>query len=53
MVVVSMFAVIATTWIIAWHIGSQAAIAGAVVMTIVLLGVLVIYLSLNSHHRRI
>lgn len=44
---------IAATWIIAWRIGTQAAIAGAVTMTIVLLGVLVIYLTLTSHHRRI
>lgn len=34
---------IAATWIIAWRIGTQAATAGAILMTLAALGVLVIY----------
>lgn len=52
MVVVG-FALLASTWILALFIDSQASIASAVVMTLATLGVLVIYLTLNIHHRRI
>lgn len=38
MVVVSSTAVIATTWILACFIGTQAAIAGAIVMTVACVG---------------
>lgn len=40
-------AILGSTWIFAWHIGSQAAIAGAIVMTFAILGVLAIYWGLN------
>ena len=36
-------AVLGSTWIIAWHISTQAAIAGAAVMTFAVLGVLAVY----------
>lgn len=52
MVTVSMFAAIATTWIIALQTGSQAVIAGAVVMTFSVLGVLIIYWALTLTQRR-
>lgn len=35
-------------WVLAWHLGTQAAIAGAVVMTLVMAGVLAIYLFLDA-----
>ncbi|WP_162050283.1 hypothetical protein [Fluviibacter phosphoraccumulans] len=37
------FALLVSFWILALYLGSQAAIAGAVVMTLACLGVLVIY----------
>lgn len=40
------FALCASTWVMALHFGSQAAIASAVVLTIVMVGVLAIYLIL-------
>lgn len=40
---------IAATWIIAWRIGTQAATAGAVVMTVAAVGILVIYFTLKNH----
>lgn len=43
MIVVCATALCASTWIIALHFGSQVAIAGAVVMTLVMVGVLAIY----------
>lgn len=36
-------AVIGATWILAWHVGTHAAILGAVVMTFAALGMLIIY----------
>lgn len=36
-------ATIGMTWTLAWHIGSQAAIAGSIVMTVAVVGVLTIY----------
>ena len=49
MIVPVLFALLATTWILAWHIGTQAAIAGAVVMTVAAVGILVIYFTLKNH----
>ena len=42
MVVVSMGAVIATTWIMAWHTGTQNAFGAAILMTLAAIGVLTI-----------
>lgn len=39
--------VIGATWILAWHLGTQAAIAGAIVITVAVLGVLIIFWALN------
>lgn len=38
---------VGATWILAWHLGTQAAIAGAIVMTFAVLGVLIIFWALN------
>jgi len=46
LIVPVLFALLATTWIMAGYIGTQAAIAGAVVMTVAAVGVLVIHLIL-------
>lgn len=45
------FATLAATWILALFIDSQAALAGAIVMTVAVLGVLAIYwvLSWTQH----
>lgn len=45
-------AIIGATWIIAFFIDSQAAIAGAVVMTFAMLGVLSIYSILRMNEDR-
>lgn len=47
-IVIWVSALCASTWIVAWHLGSHAAIAGAVVMTLVMAGVLAIYLFLDA-----
>lgn len=52
MVVVSSTAVIATTWILACFIGTQAAIAGAIVMTVACVGAVGIYLILRMTEDR-
>lgn len=43
MVIVGLFSSLTSVWIIAWFIATQAAIAGAVIMTLVCIGVLAIY----------
>lgn len=39
-------------WVLAWHLGTQAAIAGALVMTLAIFGVLAIYLILSRFQDR-
>lgn len=42
MIVVCATALCACVWIVAWYLGTQAVIAGALVMTLTLVGVLAI-----------
>lgn len=42
-ILIGLFALCVSTWILCWYIGSQASIVGAVVMTLVVLSVFGIY----------
>lgn len=43
------FSVCASVWILAWYLGTQTAILGAVVMTLACVGVAIIYLIIERH----
>lgn len=47
MIAIWSLALCACLWIVAWELDTQAAIAGAVIITLAILGVLAIYWVLN------
>lgn len=47
MIAIWIFGLLGSSWIVAWYLGTQAAIAGAVVVTLSCAGVAIIYLIID------
>lgn len=52
MIAIWSLALCGSIWVLAWHLGTQAAIAGALVITLVMVGLLAIYLILSRFQDR-